>query len=62
MLLRNEMKIQTIFLSYAAPGRISAVLRVVLRELQCCVRRLPCSLFCLVLSCVQHTGGYEKKR
>ena len=24
--------------------------------LQCCVRRLPCSLFCLVLSCVQVKG------
>ena len=35
--------------------------------LQCCVRRLPCSLFCLVLSCVQvkgeaHWGNYEKNR
>ena len=35
--------------------------------LQCCVRRLPCSLFCLVLSCVQvkgeaHWGNHEKNQ
>ena len=75
MLLRNEMKIQDDFsvLTRNAAGSISGVACSVACSvawvfgLQCCVRRLPCSLFCLVLSCVQvkgeaHWGNYEKNR